>query len=73
MYTVTDAALPEIPKDVLNWTRKNLRTYMYPPEWEHFMYALRNLKATDEQLLALLPQQRHWIEQVHTVFGEYNS
>ncbi len=61
MYTLTPhpGVVPErlIPEDVLSWNRKNLRIYLYPPEYEMFMNTLHRTEANanDTDLVAALP------------------
>ncbi len=56
MYTLTGARV-ELSDDVQEWTRKNLRTYIYPPEYEVFMHKLEAQTdcASDEDILAVMP------------------
>lgn len=59
VYTLTPRsdAIPErlIPDDVLSWNRKNLRTFLYPPEYEIFMHMLQTSQSNDDELVAALP------------------
>ena len=47
----------ELPDDVQEWTRTNLRTYIYPPEYELFMHALEAQadSVSNEAILAMMP------------------
>lgn len=42
---------------VQEWTRQNLRTYLYPPEWDHFMYKLEHEKSEDGDILLVAPSR----------------
>jgi hypothetical protein len=56
VYTLTGARV-ELPDHIQEWTRKNLRTYIYPPEYELIMHKLENQaeRASNEDILAILP------------------
>jgi hypothetical protein len=61
VYTLTPQpdVVPErlIPEDVLSWNRKNLRIFLYPPEYEIFMNKLHHpeTNGNDNDLIAALP------------------
>jgi hypothetical protein len=59
VYTLTPhtGVVPErlIPEDVLSWNRKNLRNYLYPPEYEIFMNMLHRTEENATDLVAALP------------------
>jgi hypothetical protein len=54
VYTLTGARV-ELPDNIQEWTRKNLRTYIYPPEYEHMMHKLAGECASNEEILAVMP------------------
>jgi hypothetical protein len=56
VYTLTGARV-ELPDHVQEWTRTNLRTYIYPPEYELFMHKLEAQAdcASNEDILAIMP------------------
>jgi hypothetical protein len=56
VYTLTGARV-ELPDDVQEWTRTNLRTYIYPPEYELFMHKLEAQAecVSNEDILAMMP------------------
>jgi hypothetical protein len=45
----------ELPDDIQEWCRKNLRTYIYPPEYERMMHKLAAENACNEEILATMP------------------
>ena len=51
------APKPNIPDEFAAWTRTNLRTYLYPSEWDHFMYMHECQNAEAADLLAIMPQK----------------
>lgn len=55
---MTDASLgSELSEDIASWTAKNLRTHIYPREFERFMHMLQNSKeASDADLLQMIPK-----------------
>jgi hypothetical protein len=54
VYTLTGARV-ELPDIIQDWTRKNLRTYIYPPEYERMMHKLAGHCASNEEILATMP------------------
>ena len=46
----------KITDEMQGWLRKNLRSHLYPSEWDHFMYMHECTKTDAEQLLAIMPQ-----------------
>ena len=51
-----DTPISKISENEAAWTRTNLRTYLYPSEWDHFMYMLECEKADPAALLAIMPR-----------------
>jgi hypothetical protein len=47
---------PKISDEIQSWVRKNLRCYLYPSEWNHFMYMHECQKSDAATLLAIMPQ-----------------
>jgi len=73
VYTLTYHldAVPErfIPEEILSWNRKNLRNFVYPPEYEIFMNMLLEHQASNEDLLAALPVSQSIEATLHSDAG----
>ncbi len=52
-----------------NWTKEHLRTFQYPPEWDHFMFQLEHEKASSDALLQYVPTSLHMKPTLHCDSG----
>ena len=54
--SISSEDIPIFDEDVHKWATSNLRNYIFPPEWEVFLVKFMRDNASDEELMACIPQ-----------------